>query len=101
MKKNIPDQKPERKRKAITSIILGTFSFLPFFLGMVCGSRCFVAGVDGLPIFFITGLLAIIGLICGILSLKSERKRLGIIGIIFSLIGLGASIFLYQLSLMI
>jgi disulfide bond formation protein DsbB len=102
MKRSTTNQKSKSNRKAIISIILGALSFFSSLLDVVCGSLpCYIPGVGGLPIFFITGPLAIIGLICGILSLKSERKKLGIIGIIFSLIGLGASIFLYQLSLMV
>ena len=89
------------KGRIIASLVLSVLSFSPFLLGLVCGSRCFIAGIGGLPIFLMTGPLAIIGLSCGILSLKSTRKSLAVIGIIFSLIGLGTSIFLYLLSLMV
>jgi hypothetical protein len=97
------------KRKAITSLIFGFISATLSILTLAGG----IYGVIGLPKLF--GLIimgpvmycfalvpfTIIGVILGIMGMKSTKKRFAIAGTILSLFGLGTSIYIYIIALRI
>ena len=81
---------PDSKRKAIfslilglISLILGLFPLLFLFLGMnpMAPSRI-------LNIVFLLPITILVGLIFGIMGLKSTKRNFAIIGIVLSVIGL-------------
>jgi len=79
--------KPDHKVKAIVSFVLGIISVIPFFIFILywffpisfifsfpyMGSTSFIAGL--------------VGLILGIIGLKSSKKKIAIAGIILCIIG--------------
>jgi uncharacterized membrane protein len=99
-------QQSNQKKKAITSIIIGIFSFLPiitlkFLMGLILS---LLKPTPVLPlnlqiflfiIFFVIPFISIIGLILGILALKSPQKKLAIVGIILCMSGLLTSLIIW------
>jgi len=86
--------KPDPVSKAKFSLICGIISILPILLTLITMYRA-VMFAWMLSLITVPG--AIIGIILGILALKSTKKNLAITGIILSLIGLTTSIYIYDL----
>lgn len=78
------------KRKAIASLIFGIISISPnIFLPLLADIIPFaIAPLLGFYLFLIIFLFAIIGLVFGILGLKSTKRNFAIAGIVLCLIGL-------------
>ena len=80
----------DQKGKAITSLILGIISILPLIgrIFVIYWIKTIPAGELIRYLLMRIPLLAFIGLILGILGLKSTKKNFAIAGIILCLIGL-------------
>lgn len=107
-KLTIQQPKPASKGKAIASLVAGIISVISDM--MLLTSFYFelpLRGVIEQFAYFLFSLLIlgwifpVLGLILGIVSLKSIKKNLAIIGIILSLIGLVGVIYIYIIALRI
>lgn len=98
MEDNLANQKRDPKGKAIACFILGIISILPILLTLLTMYRA-VMFAWMLSLITVPG--AIIGIILGLLGLKSTKKKLAIGGIILSLIGIFGYIYIYIVALRI
>lgn len=108
MEKNISNQKSDYKRKAVVSVILGFVSVIPATIVLLTGILICVKFLPPLTlatVIIATGvftpislIIAVLGIILGILGMKSTKKELAILGIILSLIGLGSSIYIASIA---
>jgi len=86
----LQQSKPDPKGKAIISLVLGIVSMLlgllpALFLALGMNP---MAPLPILNIVFLLPLVVLIGIVLGILSLKSTKRNFAIAGIILCLIGL-------------
>jgi hypothetical protein len=83
-------KKEDQKGKAIASLILGIVSILPLVgrIFIIYWIKTIPAGELLVYLLTRTPLIAFLGLILGILGLKSTKKKFAIAGIILCLIGL-------------
>ena len=91
---NTQPSKPDPKGKAVASFWVGIISFLSIPVAILGGKALEWIGVNEHTIMFptvililVAGFTAPIGLILGILGLKSTKRKLAIAGIILSLPG--------------
>lgn len=78
--------------KAITSLVLGIISIIPFIIIELMSRLLPVMWLSTINIsiifFLIAPLIALIGLISGVMGLKSTKKNFAIAGIVLCVIGL-------------
>ena len=102
--------KYKSNKKAVASLVLGiinlvipSYLLLFFHIGAVAVGNKLIDFIFGLLemilIFGLGFVFIIIGMILGILGLKSEKRKLSITGIILSLISLGGNIYIYMMFL--
>lgn len=85
------------KNKAVYSLILGIVNIV--ILLIVTFYQYGEILLQASWVLLVTLLIAIIGLIFGIMGLRSSKKKLAIAGIILGIIGLGSSISTYIINL--
>lgn len=88
--------KSEPNWKASASLISGIISVSPIIITFLTRFQVII-GAGMLSLMAVP--IAIIGIIFGIMELKSTKKRLALMGFILSLIGLGTSIYIYLIAL--
>jgi len=99
-------QKVDHKGKVIGSLVFGGISIILNLILVVHYSRVLGEGLTGMIGAYLSffslilgWLFPIVGLILGILGLKSTKKKLAITGIILSLIGLAGYIYIFSIAL--
>jgi len=103
MNNNQTASKPDPKGKAIASFILGSISILPAIPLLIAILRKSLLTTDflivliyamiGMGSTYRVPLIPLLGVILGVMGLKSTKKSFAIIGLILSLIGLATSIY--------
>ena len=103
---NIQRLKSNPRVQAITSLILGIISIILNLILIAHYSRVLGEGLLGMIGAYLSffslilcWLFSISGFIFGIFGLKSTKKKLAIIGIILSVIGLIGYIYIYSIAL--
>jgi hypothetical protein len=85
--------------EAITFTSFISFRFPPFWKNIVFQSE--IIGWIAIIVLFLGWLFPLLGIILGITGLKSQKKKLAIIGILLSLIGLIGYIYICLIALRI